>query len=652
MERFDFKKIVESARDIVYLIDRNGRILYINPATEEVIGYKPKELIGNSIFDLMTPTSRRFSLEQFSKRIRGEAAEPRYFVDLISKTGETRRCEIYAQVVEKGNGELLVQGIIRDMTALESLIERLELNKKRLEMLIETAAGIIMEIDPDGKIKMLNRGAEQILGYQKEEMIGADFIEKCVPPEIRSEFIDLIDRTVKNGKVLERSWEIRTKRGEKVNILWTFNGFYDQEGKMLGIVAIGEDITSQLEIEKSLRRHNELLKTLNDINIAASLSLDSKEILRTSMEIVMSFFDFDRAMVFCFTKEMKPEKILCLGECDDKKVLPDEQIVEEIAKEIIESDNMIFVSPNEGEKFRERLQGITSAAFVPIRGRKINGFFCICSDRHKEFTLQEKSFFASLSLVVGYSYENAVLYEDLRRSLETGRLYGDILLHDIVNYLMPINAYSEIINDLVSRKIPEEGKEDLQRYASKMMSSVRRLIEFIENVRVFVRAIDQREVKNVSMSLGDSIDKAVEIAKQRYTDARITVEGGGNAKSMKEIFVAADDALPHVFLNIITNALKYSGQQPVSIELRIDPQRKIARIAFEDRGPGIPDEYKEMIFDRGFSLDTEKAKRGTGIGLAIVRKLVDRYGGKIWVEDRVEGDHTKGARFVVELPLA
>jgi signal transduction histidine kinase len=121
---------------------------------------------------------------------------------------------------------------------------------------------------------------------------------------------------------------------------------------------------------------------------------------------------------------------------------------------------------------------------------------------------------------------------------------------------------------------------------------------------------------------------------------------------MKEIFVAADDALPHVFLNIITNALKYSGQQPVSIELRIDPQRKIARIAFEDRGPGIPDEYKEMIFDRGFSLDTEKAKRGTGIGLAIVRKLVDRYGGKVWVEDRVEGDHTKGARFVVELPLA
>lgn len=651
MERIDYKKIIENAKDIIYLIDQTGKILYINPATEAIIGYEPKELIGRSIFDLMTPASRKFSFQQFSKRIRGEVSEPRYFVDFVSKTGEVRRCEIYAQLIKKENGEPLVQGIIRDMTYTELLKERLELSKKRLETIIETAAIIIMEIDRDGKIKMVNQRAEINLGYRKEEIVGTNFLEKFVPPDIRDEFKELMDRIVKNGEIVKKSWEIQTKEGVRVSILWTFSSFYDQQGKIVGIVALGEDITSMLEIEKSLRKHNELLKRLNEISIAATSSLDSKEILTSSINILLDFFNFDRAVVFSFTKEMKPQKILCLGDCDGKKLLPDEQIVEEIAEEIIKNNRIIFISPSEGEKFRARLKGISSAAFVPIRGRKLNGFFCVCSSDHKEFTPEEKSFFESLSIVIGYSYENTILYEDLRRSFETLNLYGDVLLHDIVNYLMPISAYSEIINDLVSKKISGEGEEDLQRYASKMMSSVRRLVEFIENVRVFVRAIDQKEIEHTPINLDNSINKAVEIAKQRFADAKITVERHDERPAGK-IFVSADDALSHVFLNIITNALKYSGQQPVSIEFGIDPQGKIARIEIEDQGPGIPDEYKEKIFDRRFSLDTVKAKKGTGIGLAIVQRLVERYGGKVWVEDRVKGDHTKGARFVIELPLA
>ncbi|MDH7508558.1 MAG: PAS domain S-box protein [Methanomassiliicoccales archaeon] len=651
MHRIDFKKIVEGAKDIIYLIDQTGKILYINPATREIIGYEPEELIGTSIFDLMTPDSRRFSYQQFSRRIRGEASEPRYFVDLISKAGELRRCEIYAQLAKKKNGELLVQGIIRDMTSLELLRERLVLSKKRLETIIETAAAIIVEMDLHGRISLVNHSIEIILGYRKDEVIEADFAEKFVPQEARGEFKELMTRVVENGEIVKKTWEIPTKHGKRASILWTFKGFYDQQSKIAGIVAIGEDITSRLEIEKNLRKHNELLKRLNDISVAATSSLSSEEALKASIEIAINFFNFDRAAVFSFTEEMKPKKILSLGDDDRRKVPDYEQIAEEIAEEIIKSNNIIFVSPSEGGKFREKLEDVSSAAFVPIRGRKLNGFFCVCSHGHKEFTPEEKSFFESLSIIIGYSYENIMLYEDLRRSLETLRLYGDIILHDIVNFMMPINAYCEIVNNLVKKKDSEMDDENLQRYASKLMSSVQRLIEFIENVRVLARAIEKKETEMKPINLLAALDKSIEIAKQRYSDANITVEGL-DAKSARETFIAADDALPHVFLNIITNALKYSGQQPVSVVLTIDPQRKVAKVAFEDQGPGIPDEYKERIFDRRFSLDTDKAKKGTGIGLAIVQRLVERYGGRVWVEDRIKGDHTKGARFVIELPIA
>ena len=68
----------------------------------------------------------------------------------------------------------------------------------------------------------------------------------------------------------------------------------------------------------------------------------------------------------------------------------------------------------------------------------------------------------------------------------------------------------------------------------------------------------------------------------------------------------------------------------------------------EDDGPGIPDDFKGTIFNRMLK-GTDKAK-GMGLGLYLVKSLVESYGGRVWVEDRVQGDHTKGARFVVMLP--
>jgi signal transduction histidine kinase len=76
--------------------------------------------------------------------------------------------------------------------------------------------------------------------------------------------------------------------------------------------------------------------------------------------------------------------------------------------------------------------------------------------------------------------------------------------------------------------------------------------------------------------------------------------------------------------------------------------RDYCKVVVEDNGPGIPDELKGVLFER-LNL-TESRVRGKGFGLCLVKMLVDDYDGKFWVEDRVEGDHSKGARFVVMLP--
>jgi len=115
--------------------------------------------------------------------------------------------------------------------------------------------------------------------------------------------------------------------------------------------------------------------------------------------------------------------------------------------------------------------------------------------------------------------------------------------------------------------------------------------------------------------------------------------------------VQANELLRDVFVNLIGNAIKHSTG-PAFINIRMaqekNDDRQYCTVAIEDNGPGVPGEMKEKVFDRLRRGDT-KAK-GAGLGLYLVKTLVDSYGGKVWVEDRVTGDHMKGARFVVMLP--
>ena len=117
--------------------------------------------------------------------------------------------------------------------------------------------------------------------------------------------------------------------------------------------------------------------------------------------------------------------------------------------------------------------------------------------------------------------------------------------------------------------------------------------------------------------------------------------------------VKANSLLKDVFGNIIGNSVKHSGRA-VTIDVRTDVvtenMTEYCRVIIEDDGPGIPDARKCDIFNR-----VSRLARGTksiGLGLHIVKSLIEDYDGYVWAEDRVHGDHTRGARFVVMLPIA
>ena len=121
--------------------------------------------------------------------------------------------------------------------------------------------------------------------------------------------------------------------------------------------------------------------------------------------------------------------------------------------------------------------------------------------------------------------------------------------------------------------------------------------------------------------------------------------------AVKGMRVRANKLLPDVFTSLVDYAIKHSNG-PLFINIRMNTARigmvKCYEVLVEDNGPGIPDEHKAAVFERKLTDDVKL--KGSDTGLFLVKSLVDCYDGRVRVEDRVKGDHTKGARFVVMLP--
>ena len=122
----------------------------------------------------------------------------------------------------------------------------------------------------------------------------------------------------------------------------------------------------------------------------------------------------------------------------------------------------------------------------------------------------------------------------------------------------------------------------------------------------------------------------------------------------KKFYIRADDFLTDIFENLLSNAVKHNQQSEVDLLVKVsevrENQMNLIKMEFIDNGVGIADDRKASVFKRNFK-DSDDV-RGFGIGLSLVKKIVDSYGGQIWVEDRIKGDPSKGSNFILLLPEA
>ncbi len=180
----------------------------------------------------------------------------------------------------------------------------------------------------------------------------------------------------------------------------------------------------------------------------------------------------------------------------------------------------------------------------------------------------------------------------------------------------------------------------------KSIETLKRSSRLIDNVKKLRKARDGAACAVVC----DMAAIVCEVRKSCETSGKVEVHT--NVGEGDHFYVKADDLLPDVFTNLVDNAIKHSQSRKPDVAVIVSrighSGRSYYKVDVEDDGPGIPDELKDMIFNR--HLRSSKNSKGSGIGLFLVKTLVRSYGGQVWVEDREAGDRSKGARFVVMLP--
>lgn len=233
--------------------------------------------------------------------------------------------------------------------------------------------------------------------------------------------------------------------------------------------------------------------------------------------------------------------------------------------------------------------------------------------------------------------------EALVEAKNEAEFYCDIMSHDLNNAVQGLGGYLELCN-------LANDLEDVNQFLPFAHEQMSRASDLLRNVRRLSH-LGSQEVEMKELDLRKILVKAIWSVERAHAhdviDFRMDLPDGN-------IMVRGEAFVEDVFINLLDNAVKYDPHDEKVVDIQAAKVQVEGedrwRIRVGDRGPGVMDRDKQTIFGR-FERRALK-EYGTGLGLSIVVKAVERSGGRTWVEDRVSGDHTQGAAFVVELSAA
>jgi PAS domain S-box-containing protein len=610
---------IASQNDGVYIAVNDSFLRLIGLERENVVGKKGDEL------NLIDTEERKKILE------------------VLKKTGAIHNVEIKARS-RSGKILFLLTSVENSLLAgkpctiatMLDITERKQVEEALIES--ETKFRKIYEEGPFG-MAMVNKDFGfiatnstfcQITGYTEQELQKLTFRDLTFSEDLAHD-VEEVTRLIK-GEIPVYKTEKRYIRKDGT-IIWgslTVTSNYNQEGQFLYNLAILEDITNRKQAEEDLRENraylNAALASMTDAVFISNLDGDF-------IEFNDSFASFHRFKNKneCYKKLSEYPDFLEVYSSDGEPATLDKWAVPRALRgEVATNEEYILIRKDTGEKW------IGSYSFSPIRDQSGNifGSVVVARDITDKKKAEEKISMLNETLEQKVEQRTSELLE-ANRELEA---FSYSVSHDLRAPVRSINGFARILMDEYGSQMDEEGN----RLCSVIMDSSTKMGNLIDDLLSFSRlgrVVMQRIEINMKEIAGSAFD---ELTANENTD-RIDF-------SLSDICNSTGDPilLKQVWINLISNAIKYSSRKErsvISINCRKDGDHFVYSIS--DNGVGFDMAYKDKLFGVFQRLHSLREFDGTGVGLAIVQRIIHRHGGKVWALSEVD----KGAEFYFSLPI-
>ena len=600
--------IVEYSGDAIVTKDLNGIIQNWNRSAEELFGYRPEDIVGKHV-SILIPPDRLDEEEQIIQRLRRGEPSERLETVRIAKDGRHIHVALRVSPIKDADGKVVgASKVIHDISALVSTREAVLREREFLATTLASIGDAVMLTDPEGRVTYLNPVAQELTGWSAADAVGQPLPEvfKIVNEESRKAVENPVDKVLRVGAVvgLANHTLLLRRDGTEISIDDSAAPIRREGQPLFGVVLVFRDATEQRRAQETSAR----LAAIVEFAADAMLTKDLNGIIRT--------WNAGAERIFGYTSEEvigKPITIL----------FPPDRLEEE---------DQILERLRRGQP-SERLETVR----VAKNGQHVPVWVSVSPIRDNDGRIVGASKIAhDISDIVAAraAAEHAARMKD--EFLAT-------LSHELRTPLNAILGYATLIR-MGSLKEQElaEGVQVIERNARVQAQLIDDLLDMNRIVsgktRLDIRLVQVRDVIEAALSTVRPSAHAKSIMLQQ------------SCSSITEPIAADPARLQQIIWNLLSNAVKFTPEGG-TVEICAARTPTAVEITVRDTGQGIDSEFLPFVFDRFRQADATTTRRygGLGLGLAIVRQLVELHGGTVRAESAGRG---QGATFVVSLPMA
>jgi len=596
------RSLIEASVDPFVTIGPDGKITDVNNSTETVTGYTRDEIIGTDFSDYFTePEKARVGYKQVFQ----EGLVRNYELEIKHKDGHLTPVVYNASVYKNGYGEVIgVFAAARDITERKRNEKEIKIASNYNRSLIEASIDPLVTIGPDGKITDVNNSSEAVTGFSREELIGTDFSDYFTEPDKAR---DGYKQVFQEGFVRNYPLNIQNKNGHTTPVLYNASVYRDEDGEVIGVFAAARDITERKKAGRELKLAVKYNRSLIDASLDPLVTIgpDGKITdVNNSTEAVTGY---------------SREQIIGT---DFSDYFTEPEMAKEGYQKVFREG---FVRDYE-LKIKHKNGHITPVLYNASVYHDDNGEVIGVFAAARDITERKK---AEEMLKLNIS--------ELARSNAELEQFAYVSSHDLQEPLRMIGSYLQLLERRYQGQLDDKADKYIHFAvdgAARMQHLINDLLEF-SRVTTRAKELEVTDVESVYNQVLINLEVSIKENNVVITHDPLPV-------------VMADDIqLTQVFQNLISNAIKFRGEDDPKIHIGVVRKSDQWLFSVKDNGIGIDSKHKDRIFEVFKRLHKRRDYPGTGIGLSICKKIVERHSGDIWVESELG----LGSVFYFTLPV-